>query len=213
MASRAADTRTRRYDPAETRQRVLAAAHMLFATKGYAATGTADIAREADVSEGSIFYHFGSKKNLLAELGRSYGETMIAVMQGDDALADLEPGVMVTRCIDWCLQHREWETITGEACSEGKPATMMNPDAEPFYREARHTTVAWVEKQMHAAHAKHGVIGINIGYAASFTFAVVGEAIDASVATSDQGIRAAVLAETIRFVRAACGYTGAGTPT
>ena len=212
MASRAVDTRARRYDPAETRQRVLAAAHMLFATKGYAATGTADIAREADVSEGSIFYHFGSKKNLLAELGRNYGETMIAVMQGDAALADLEPGVMMTRCIAWCLQHREWETITGETCSEGKPAAMMNPDAEPFYREARHTTVDWVERQMRAAHAKHGVTGINISYAASFTFAVVGEAIDATVATSDPAVRAAVLAETIRFVRAACGYAGAGTP-
>ena len=37
-----------------------------------------DIAREADVSEGSIFYHFGSKKALLAELGVSYGQMMIA---------------------------------------------------------------------------------------------------------------------------------------
>ena len=102
MATRALDTapprvetRSRRYDPAETRQRVLAAANMLFSTRGFAATGTADIAREADVSEGSIFYHFGSKQNLLGELGKRYGEAMIAAMQQGDRLEDLEPGIII----------------------------------------------------------------------------------------------------------------------
>ncbi len=121
VATRAVEPRSRRYDPAETRQRVLEAANLLFSTKGFAATGTADIARAADVSEGSIFYHFGSKKNLLVDIGRMYGERMIAVMQGDDALEDLEPGMMIDRCIDFCIEHREWETLTGEVCSEGKP--------------------------------------------------------------------------------------------
>ena len=91
------DSRARRYDPAETKQRVLAAAHMLFSTKGFANTGTADIAREADVSEGSIFYHFGSKKALLAELGIRHGRMMIEAMEGGDALEDLEPGIIIPR--------------------------------------------------------------------------------------------------------------------
>lgn len=209
MATRAADVRSRRYDPAETRQRVLEAANLLFSTKGFAATGTADIARAADVSEGSIFYHFGSKKNLLVDIGRMYGERMIAVMQGDDALADLDPGVVITRCIDFCIEHREWETLTGEGCPEGKAKTMMQADAEPFYHAARDTTVNWVASQMTAALGKHGIIGIDIPCAASFTYAVVGVAIEASLGTSDPAERAAVLAETIRFVRGACGYPAA----
>ncbi len=209
VATRAVEPRSRRYDPAETRQRVLEAANLLFSTKGFAATGTADIARAADVSEGSIFYHFGSKKNLLVDIGRMYGERMIAVMQGDDALEDLEPGIMITRCVDFAIEHREWETLTGEVCTEGKPRQMMAADAEPFYYASREVTCEWVAKQMTAAMAKHNITGIDIPFAASLTYAVVGEAIDAVVGTSDADRRSAVLAETIRFVRAACGYHAA----
>lgn len=209
MATRALDARTRRYDPAETRQRVLEAANLLFSTKGFAATGTADIARAADVSEGSIFYHFGSKKNLLVDIGRMYGERMIAVMQGDDALEDLEPGMMISRCIDFAVEHREWETLTGEVCIEGKPHQMMAADAEPFYHASRAVTCDWVAKQMAAALGKRSVSGVDIPVAATLTYAVVGEAIDAIIGTADPVRRAAVVAETIRFVRAACGYSPA----
>lgn len=208
MASRVVDTRQRRYDPAETRQRVLEAANLLFSTKGYAATGTADIARAADVSEGSIFYHFGSKKNLLIDIGRMYGERMVAIMQGDDALEDLEPGVMITRCIDFCVEHREWEQLTGEVCTEGKPKQMMHADAEPFYHAAREATVDWVAKQMAAAHAKRGITGVNIACAANFTFVVVGDAIESVLSAAPEN-RAPIITETVRFVRAACGYPAA----
>ena len=44
-ASGVADMRARRYDPTETKARVLAAAHMLFSRQGFAATGTADARR------------------------------------------------------------------------------------------------------------------------------------------------------------------------
>ena len=142
MASRAVETRARRYDPAETRARVLAAANMLFSTKGFAATGTADIAREADVSEGSIFYHFGSKQNLLAELGRRYGEAMIAAMQQGDTFEDLEPGVLIPRIFEFSRASRLWEGMTGSPCEVGKPAVVKNPEAEPFYHAAKATTTA-----------------------------------------------------------------------
>lgn len=206
MATRAVEPRSRRYDPAETRQRVLEAANLLFSTKGFAATGTADIARAADVSEGSIFYHFGSKRNLLVDIGRMYGERMIAVMQGDDALEDLEPGLMISRCVAFAVEHRDWETLTGEVCAEGKPKTMMAAEAEPFYHASREVTCNWVAKQMAAAMAKHNLTGVNIPVAAQLTYAVVGETIETVLSTSDTARRTEVLAETIRFVRAACGY-------
>lgn len=205
MASRAVDNRQRRYDPAETRQRVLEAANLLFSTKGYAATGTADIARAADVSEGSIFYHFGSKKNLLIDIGRMYGERMIAVMQGEDALEDLEPGIMITRCIDFCIEHREWEALTGQVCAERKPKAMMHAEAEPFYHASREVSVAWVAKQMSASLAKRGIIGINVACAANFTYVVVGDAIESVLSAAPED-RPPIIAEAIRFVRSACGY-------
>lgn len=203
------DTRSRRYDPAETRARVLAAANMLFSTKGFASTGTADIAREADVSEGSIFYHFGSKQNLLSELGRRYGEAMVAAMQQGDRLEDLEPGIIVPRVFQFCLTNNLWEAITGSECEVDVPAIHKNPEAEPFYKASKDTTTAWITNQMQVAFAHHGITGINIPMAASFTHHVVGDAIELIMTAPDDEARAVIEAETVRFVRAACGYSTA----
>lgn len=48
--------------------RILEAAARVFARKGYERATTREIADEADVSEGSIFYHFGSKRDLLLNI-------------------------------------------------------------------------------------------------------------------------------------------------
>lgn len=204
------DTRSRRYDPAETRQRVLAAANMLFSSRGFAATGTADIAREADVSEGSIFYHFGSKKNLLAELGRSYGEAMIKAMQQDDALEDLEPGITIPRVLEFCRTNGMWEKITGSECEVGVPALVKNPEGEPFYKASKDTTIAWITHQMEVCLPHRGITGIDIPMTASFTHHVVGDAIELFLTAGDDAARQHVVAETVRFVRAACGYPAGG---
>jgi len=201
------DSRARRYDPAETRARVLAAAYMLFSSKGFAATGTADIAREADVSEGSIFYHFGSKQKLLEELGRRHGELMIAYMQGDDALEDLEPGIIVPRVFEFVRANSMWEGMTGETSqANARTKLMKSADVEPFYHAAKDTVVEWVERHMTAAFAKRGIKGIEIDLAASFTHLFVGEAIDRIFATDDVEEQLRVERETIRFMRAACLY-------
>jgi AcrR family transcriptional regulator len=199
--------RARRYDPTETRARVLSAAYMLFSTKGFSRTGTADIAREADVSEGSIFYHFGSKQKLLQELGRRHGELMIAYMQGEDALQDLEPGIIVPRVFEFVRANSIWEGMTGEASQASARAKMMsNAEVEPFYHAAKDTVVEWVERHMAAAFAKRNISGIEIDIAASFTHHFVGEAIDRIFATDSAEEQARVERETIRFMRAACLY-------
>jgi AcrR family transcriptional regulator len=201
------DNRARRYDPAETKQRVLAAAHMLFSTRGFANTGTADIAREADVSEGSIFYHFGSKKALLAELGVRHGTMMIEAMEGGDALEDLEPGIIIPRVFEFCRNNMLWEGITGAPCDAGPKAAMaQNPDAEPFYHAAKDTTTAWIMHQMTLSMAKRGITGVAIDIAASFTHHIVGDAIDRVLMAKSPEEAARVERETVRFVRAACCY-------
>ncbi len=201
------DSRARRYDPAETKARVLAAAYMLFSTKGFAATGTADIAREADVSEGSIFYHFGSKAKLLAELGRRHGELMIGYMEGNDALEDLEPGIIVPRVFEFVRTNTMWENMGGDPCDASPRVKMMkNADVEPFYHAAKDTVVEWVQRHMQAAFAKRGITGIEIDIAASFTHHFVGEAIDRMFCTDDPAEHLRIERETVRFMRAACGY-------
>jgi AcrR family transcriptional regulator len=202
------DSRARRYDPAETKQRVLAAAHMLFSTRGFANTGTADIAREADVSEGSIFYHFGSKKALLSELGIRHGTMMIEAMEQDDALEDLEPGIIIPRVFAFCRDNLLWEGVTGERCEHTGPKASLakNPDAEPFYHAAKDTTTGWIHRQMRAAMAKRGITGIEIDIATSFTHHIVGDAIDRVLTAPTPEEAARVEKETVRFVRAACHF-------
>lgn len=51
-------------DAAETRHRIAARALDRFATQGFAATRTADVARDAEVSEGALFHHFKDKTAL-----------------------------------------------------------------------------------------------------------------------------------------------------
>ena len=205
MASRAVDVRTRRYDPAETRQRVLEAANRLFTTKGFVATGTADIARAADVSEGSIFYHFGSKKKLLEELGRAYGERMVAAMhhEGED-IADIVPEVAIRRCFAYCIENKTVEAGESDGPMAAKASHEHTPETEPFYRAARAVVVAWSEANLRAANARFGITGIDVGIAASLMYAAVHEAVEMVLApgTSDAD-RERVIAETIRFVGSA----------
>jgi AcrR family transcriptional regulator len=215
MATRAAETRSRRYDPAETRQRVLEAANMLFSTKGFVGTGTADIARAADVSEGSIFYHFGSKKNLLIELGRQYGQNMVAAMHLGEPLAQLSIETTVRRCFDYCATHKTWEKITqgGEDRIGAKASEHFHdPEAEPFYRASREVVVAWVEAHMRAQLGAQGRGDVDVPVAASLVYAAVGDALDRAFAPGsavDQ--REAIIGEVIRFLRFGCGYQASPT--
>lgn len=196
----------RRYAPEETRARVLEAAYQLFSLQGYQGTGTADIARAANVSEGSIFYHFGSKRALLAELGRLHGEKLVAAMQGDDPLETLDPRDAISRCFRFCELNTTWEAIQGEEeCKGGYQKAAPDPEAEPFFLAAREVTQAWVERHVKAWNRHHGITGVDPAIAASLTFAAVGDALHLAFrhgVTAEE--RAHILEQTIRFVKAAC---------
>jgi AcrR family transcriptional regulator len=67
------------------REAVSKAAVTLFAKKGFHATSTAEVAKLAGVSEGTIFYYFGSKEgillDLLAEVHLKYRQRMDKVLR------------------------------------------------------------------------------------------------------------------------------------
>jgi len=72
--------RPRRREPALKQARILAAAQALFVQRGFAETTSADIARAAEVSEGIVFHHFGSKEGLLVAVAADYGRGLAEAM-------------------------------------------------------------------------------------------------------------------------------------
>ena len=64
MTERPADKRRRSNDPEATRRRVLDVAALAFQARGYHATSTHDIMREAGVTGGAMHHHFPTKKAL-----------------------------------------------------------------------------------------------------------------------------------------------------
>lgn len=65
----------------EKQEQILFAGLKLFAQNGYAATSTAKVAKEAGVSEGLIFRHFGNKEGLLAAVLEQGQEKVNQVFQ------------------------------------------------------------------------------------------------------------------------------------
>ena len=80
--------RVRRRAPDEKRARILSAAAALFGEDGYASTTTARIAARAQVSEGIVFHHFGSKRELFRQVVADYGQAFVRAMFGDDPAAE-----------------------------------------------------------------------------------------------------------------------------
>ncbi|HJK99070.1 MAG TPA: TetR/AcrR family transcriptional regulator, partial [Polyangiaceae bacterium LLY-WYZ-14_1] len=72
--------RARTRSPEEKRHRILAAAQELFRERGYGEVTAAEIAREAEVSEGIVFHHFGSKRGVLAAVSAAYGADLARAM-------------------------------------------------------------------------------------------------------------------------------------
>jgi AcrR family transcriptional regulator len=59
---------TRRLPERSAREEILDAAAELFAERGYAATSTRTIAERVGIRQASLYYHFPSKEQILAEL-------------------------------------------------------------------------------------------------------------------------------------------------
>lgn len=71
--------------PERTKDRILRTAAELFAAQGYHATGVAELGRAAGIQRGALYYHIGSKEELLFELCKRHIED--AVVFGEEVLA------------------------------------------------------------------------------------------------------------------------------
>lgn len=79
-------------------ENIVKAALKLFATLGYASTSTSKVAKEAGVSEGLIFRHFGNKEGLLNAIMEMASERM---QQDVGAIAMIsDPKEMLTKLFE-----------------------------------------------------------------------------------------------------------------
>ncbi len=96
---------------AETQRVIIQAALSCFSERGFAQTTMADIRRTADVSNGSLYHHFGSKDALAAAV---YLQGIIDYQQGVLAALEEETGAragveaMVRHHLRWVSRQREW---------------------------------------------------------------------------------------------------------
>ncbi len=82
-------------------ERILHTATQLFGAEGVAAVSTARIAREAGVSEGLIFRHFGSKQGLVEAIvaaGQSSQQSRLAKVAAEE-----NPTVRILALIDYAF--------------------------------------------------------------------------------------------------------------
>ncbi|EGD55331.1 TetR/AcrR family transcriptional regulator [Gordonia neofelifaecis] len=96
-----------------TRANVRAAAAASFAESGFQAATTAEIARRAGVSEGTVFQHYASKLGLLTAVTREFYGLLQAEAEaviGDDGLG---PSAKLRRLVhDWCdVMATRWDLV------------------------------------------------------------------------------------------------------
>src|SRR5918992_799761 len=102
----------------ETRERLLRAGAAMFQARGFEGTRVADIAREAGVSNGALYSHFGSKAELLAEA--------LVASRRDREVATAMGGHLRERD-DWLVE------IIRQGQATGTVAPDLSPDAVSRY--------------------------------------------------------------------------------
>jgi len=100
-------TRTQSERSQATRTALVTAARALFAERGYAAVATEEIVREAGVTRGALYHHFGGKSELLAAVYEQLEEEIAARLgasarPGAGALETLSAGAELF--LDLCLE-------------------------------------------------------------------------------------------------------------
>ncbi|MFD4433474.1 TetR/AcrR family transcriptional regulator [Nocardia sp. NPDC058497] len=114
---------------ADTHDRIRAAALDLFAERGFHATGVAEIGARADVQRGALYYHIGSKEELLWEILGDYTRLLLddaerIIAAGADPVQTLR--LLIRSHVELIVTHRravavhlrDGEALTGQRATE-----------------------------------------------------------------------------------------------
>lgn len=129
----------------EKQEKILQAALQLFAKEGYHATSTSKVAKQAGVSEGLIFRHFGNKEGLLQAI-LDEGERRVKVLFVDIVMEN-DPKKVIRKAIEmtgnidvsdhdfWKLQFKlKWELeVSGDEKMEPMKMALTNAFSKLHY--------------------------------------------------------------------------------
>ena len=185
-----------RRDPDAKRERLLEAARRCFAELGYTAATTAQIAADAEVSEGILFHHFGSKRELFASVASAYGRGLARAMFGEYPGDELVSAAdAIRRAFDYVRANRALHRLF---------YSVRDPQLAELVHEApREEIVGALEAAFRSGVARGTLRPMDPRIVAELMYALVGGALEACF-EYDGGIReAAYLEETIRCVAGA----------
>ena len=108
-----------------TKERILKIAAELFSTRGFHATGMAELEKATGLGRGALYYHIGSKEELLFEITSRYLRVLIAEgsplcesdLPAEDKFRQFSTIVMrtiVTHLAEMTVCFREINSLTGE---------------------------------------------------------------------------------------------------
>jgi AcrR family transcriptional regulator len=114
----------------ETRRRILAAARRVFAAQGYTGASLDEVAADAGLTKGAIYWYFASKSEVLLALVEERRERQAATLpaairrftESDDPIAALTE--VLKEQMDLCRQSQEWPRLVVEFLAESRDPAM-----------------------------------------------------------------------------------------
>lgn len=112
--------------PSKQKERILRVAAELFAKNGYRATGVQELGKAVGLGRGALYYHIGSKEQLLFDIGFlhvenmvEFGETLLEEgTSAQDKIRRLSRALMrniVDNLNEWTVFFHEVNALTGPA--------------------------------------------------------------------------------------------------
>ena len=148
--------------PDEKRARIVAVARACFSERAYEATTTAEIARRAGVSEGTIFHHFGSKSELLRLVAQEYAGELCAAMYSDPDASPTSLEQMLERTLAFVRE----EGMLGLEKGQSEPLRIV-------YRAIRQEIIVQGAKMLEAWRARNLVRPMNGELVAELLFPIL----------------------------------------
>ena len=187
--------RAYRREPDEKRERILEAAGEVFAARGFTGSTTAEIAARAGVSEGILFHHFGSKRDLFAMVATAYGRGLAEAMFGNRPGAELAGAAdSIRRAFVYVHEHRDLHRLF----------LVRDPQlGEPGSDEAREEIVSALEAVFRRGVEQGATRRMDCRITAELMYALVGGALEACFQIGGGSREQEYLRETIQCVAGA----------